>query len=98
MSLATCSQQTSESYTIKVSCLVKNQPYPITCVERLDTRYGPAVLLPIQESENSLKKVFLPRRHSDVMIDEDLVIINSGNKKIWSSLYGSLACNKWRVK
>jgi hypothetical protein len=72
MLLATRFQQTTESYTVRLNCLVKNQPYPITCAERLDTRYGPAVLLTIEESENSLKKVFLPRRYSDVMIDDDL--------------------------
>jgi hypothetical protein len=40
------------------------------------------VLLTIQESENSLKKVFLPLRYSEVMADEDLVDINSGKEKL----------------
>jgi hypothetical protein len=100
MSLATCFQQTSESYIVRLNYLVKNQPYPITCVERCDNRYGPTVLLTIQES----KKVFLPRRYSEIMTDENLENINSGNK-IWSRLHGRvstdervLGCNKWRVK
>jgi hypothetical protein len=57
---------------IKVNCLVGDQPYLITCVEHCDTRYGSAVLLIIQKSVNSLKKLFLPRRYSNVIIDEEL--------------------------
>jgi hypothetical protein len=86
MSLAICFQQTSESYTIKVNGLVKDRPYPITRAERCETQYGPAVLLTIQESENSTKKFFLPRRYSDVMIDKDLEN-KFWKQKIWSSLY-----------
>jgi hypothetical protein len=81
-SLAARFQQTSSSYTIKPNCLVKNHPHPITRAEPCDTRYGPAVLLTIGESENSLKKFFLPRRYSDVMTNEDLANINSGKKKL----------------
>jgi hypothetical protein len=82
MSLATRFQQTSSNYIIKVNCLVKDQPYPITRAERCVTRNGPAVLLTIQESENNLKKVFLPRRYSEIMTDEDLTHINSGKEKL----------------
>jgi hypothetical protein len=82
MSLAAFFQQTSTDYTINLNCLVKAQPYPITCAERCNTRYGPAVLLTIQESENSLK-AFLPRRYSEIMTDEDLTNINSGKEKLY---------------
>jgi hypothetical protein len=82
MSLATRFQQTSSNYIIKVNCLVKDQPYPITRAERCDTRYGPAVLFTIRESENSFKKVFLPRRYSEIMTDEDLTNINYGEEKL----------------
>jgi hypothetical protein len=50
-------------------------------VRNVDTRYGPAVRLTIRESENSLK-VFLPRRYSEIMTNEDLTNINSGNEKL----------------
>jgi hypothetical protein len=82
MSLATRFQQTSSNYIIKVNCLVKEQPYPITRAERCDTRYGPAVLLTIRESENSSKKVFLPRRYSKIMTDGDLTNIHYGEEKL----------------
>jgi hypothetical protein len=72
MSLATRFQQTSESYAIKVNCLVKDQPYPITHAESCDIRYGLSVLLTIRESKNSLKKVFLPRRYIEIMTNKDL--------------------------
>jgi hypothetical protein len=81
VSLATCFQHTSENYPIKVKWFVMNQPYPITRVIRCDTRYGSAVLLTSQESENGLKKFLLPRRYSNVMIDEDLKT-NSGKKVV----------------
>jgi hypothetical protein len=82
MSLATRFQQTSSNYIIKVNCLVKDQPYPITRAERCHTRYGPAVLLTIRESKNSFKKVFLLRRYSEIMTDEVLTNINSGKEKL----------------
>jgi hypothetical protein len=82
MSLAARFQHTSTSYTIRLSKLVMDQPYMIIRADRCDTRCGPAVLLTIHESENSFKKVFLPRRYGDVMTDEDLTNINSGSKKL----------------
>jgi hypothetical protein len=85
MSLAAHFQQTSSNYTIKLNRLVKDQQYPITCAKRDTTRFGPAVLLTIWESENSLK-VFLPRRYSEIMTDEDLTNVNSGKEK-WNLVY-----------
>jgi uncharacterized protein YbaR (Trm112 family) len=82
MSLAARFQQTSESYAIKLVTPFKNQPYPIKKADRCDTRFGPAVLRTIQESENSLRKVFLPGRYSAVMTDDDLTDINSGCIKL----------------
>jgi hypothetical protein len=81
MSLATRFQQTSSNYVIKVNSLTKNQSYPITHARRCDTWHGLSVLLTIRESKNSLKKVFLPRRYSEIITDGDLTNINSGNKK-----------------
>jgi hypothetical protein len=81
MSLTTRFQQASESYTIKVNSLAKNQPYSITLARCCDTPHGLSVLLTIWESKNSLKKVFLPWRYSEIIMDKDLTNINSGSKK-----------------
>jgi hypothetical protein len=82
MSLAQRFQQTSDTYIINLDKLTQDQPYHIIRAERSDTRYGPAVLLTIRETVNSLKKVFLPRRYGAVITDDDISHINSGQKKV----------------
>jgi hypothetical protein len=48
------------------------KPYPITQAQHVGTRFGPTVLLSIRGSEFGLKKLFLPRRYSEVITDEDI--------------------------
>jgi hypothetical protein len=82
MALVARFKEASTCYTIKLSSLQNDRPYPISHAERIDTRYGPAVLLSIRDSSFSLKKVFLPRRYSEVMTDDDIADINSGQTKL----------------
>ena len=83
MSLVTRFQEASTCYTIKIGSLQIDRPYPITYGERIDTRFGPAVLLSIRDSTFSIKKVFLPRRYSEVITDDDIAGINSARTKIY---------------
>jgi hypothetical protein len=57
--------------TVKIGFLDTEKPYPITHALRVGTRFGPTVLS-IHESEFALKKLFLPRRYSEVITDEDI--------------------------
>jgi hypothetical protein len=75
MALAKRFQKTSTCYTVKIGSLDTDRPYPITHAKHIDTRFGPAILLSIRDSEFTLK-VFLPRRYSEVVTDEDIESFN----------------------
>jgi hypothetical protein len=75
MSLAKKFLEASACHTVKIGSLDTEKPYPITHA-RVGTRFGPTVLLSIRESEFALKKVFLPRRYSEVITDEDIERFN----------------------
>jgi hypothetical protein len=77
MSLAKKFVEASSFHTVKIGSLDTGKPYPITQA-RVGTRFGPTVLLTIRESELDLKKVFLPRRYSEVITDEDIERFNLG--------------------
>jgi hypothetical protein len=76
MSLAKKFLEASDCHTIKIGSLDTEKPYPITHAQSVGTRFGPTVLLSIRESEFALKKVFLPRRYSDVTTDGDIEHFN----------------------
>ena len=78
MSLAQKFVEASTCHTVKIGSLDTEKPYQITHAQRLGTRFGPTVILSIRESEFGLKKVFLPRRYSDVITDEDIERFNQG--------------------
>jgi hypothetical protein len=78
MSLAKKLVESSSCDTIKIGSLDHGKPYPITQAQRVGTRCGPTILLTIRESELGLKKIFLPRRYSDVITDEDIESFNQG--------------------
>jgi hypothetical protein len=76
MALARRFQVSSTCHTVKIGSLDTDRPYPITHAERTGTRFGPAVLS-IRDSEFAPQKVFLPRRYSEVVTDEDIARFNS---------------------
>jgi len=53
-----------------------NTPYPIERAEKLQTRFGEAILLTLQESPQTSVKVFVPRRYGALFTDNDLHSIN----------------------
>ena len=83
MSLAQKFLEASACITVKIGSLDTETPYPIQHAQRIGTRFGPTVLLSIRDSEFTLKKVFLPRRYSEVVTDEDITRINSGRVKLY---------------
>jgi hypothetical protein len=59
------------------------KPYLIRQAERVSTRFGPTGLISTCDSEFALKKVFLPRRYTEVVTDEDIDRFNSNKSKLY---------------
>ena len=71
-------QMATACRSLTIGSLRPDQQYPVVHAERVNTRYGPSVLLAILENSASSVKVFLPRRYGEVVSDEDIEDINSG--------------------
>jgi hypothetical protein len=69
MSLTQKFMEASTCLTVKIGSWETERPYPITHAQRVGTRFGSTVLLSIRDSEFTLRKVFLPRRYSEVVSD-----------------------------
>jgi formylmethanofuran dehydrogenase subunit D len=63
--------------TISVTELDPNRKYRILRAKRLTTRFGPTVVLTIRDSMEAPAQVFMPRRYSDVVTDDNIEPINS---------------------
>ena len=63
--------------TICVTELDLIRKYRILMAKRLTTRIGPAVVLTPRDSMEAHAQVFLPRRYSDVVTDNDIEQIKS---------------------
>jgi len=61
----------------KITCLKIGTPYPIDRAERVQTKFGEAILTTLRaESPHTFVKVFLPRRYGSIFSDDDLRSIN----------------------
>jgi len=69
-------KMTSACQTIRLTSLKTDSPYPIERAEKVQTRYGEAVLLTLKESSQVYVKVFLPRRYGALFSEDDLKSIN----------------------
>jgi hypothetical protein len=54
-----------------------NKKYPIIGAELITTKFGPTVLMRIKEQPTKVVKVYLPKRYSAIVLDEDIELINS---------------------
>jgi len=63
--------------SVNVTSLEPNKLYPIVRAKRISTKYGTTVLLTLRVSETNIVQVFLPKRYSEVMSDEDMDSFNS---------------------
>jgi hypothetical protein len=66
----------SSCQTVEVSSLTKDKPYLIEHVERVQTRYGEAILLTLRESPVSFVKLFLPKRYGVQFSEANITSIN----------------------
>ena len=60
----------------KITSLKIDTPYPIERPEKVQTKYGEAIILTLQESLHTFVKVFLPKRYGSLFTDNDLHSIN----------------------
>jgi len=63
--------------SVNVNTLEPHKLYPIIRAKRIPTKYGPTVVLTLRIAETNIVQVFLPKRYSDVVSDEDIDGINS---------------------
>ena len=52
--------------------------YPVELAKPANTRFGATILLSLRTEEQTLVKVFLPRRYSGAFTDEAMDAINNG--------------------
>ena len=61
---------------IKINAMEMNTKYPIRA-ERVTTKFGPTILLHIKETLYRIVKIFISKRYSSVIPDENMEFINS---------------------
>jgi hypothetical protein len=61
---------------VRVSELQLDAPYPIVYAHTVETKYGPTVILTLQDSIVGMIKVFLPRRYGIMFIQDDMAATN----------------------
>ena len=77
MDLAKSFEEATAYSSVNVTSLDPNKLYAIVRANRISTKYGPTVLLTLCVSESSIVQIFLTKRYSEVMSDEDMDSFNS---------------------
>jgi hypothetical protein len=73
----------SERFNVITSCTIVRMSelqvdasYPIVYAQTVETKYGPTVILTLQDSAAGMIKVFLPRRYGMIFTQADMTAIN----------------------
>jgi hypothetical protein len=66
----------ASSHVIPLVDLTIERKYPIEAARQVNTKFGDSILLSLRDGEQTLVKVFLPRRFCGVFTDENLEAIN----------------------
>jgi hypothetical protein len=69
-------KMSSSCQTVKDSSLTVDKTYLIEHVERVQTRYGEAILLTLRESQRSYLKIFLPKLYGVLFSEANITSIN----------------------
>ena len=77
MDLAKRFEEATTTASVNISSLILNRPYPMVHAKRINTKYGPTVLLSIRDVAENIVYIFLPKPYANVVTDEDLENINS---------------------
>jgi len=70
-------EEATSRTSVNISSLVMNKLYPIVRAKRMNTKFGSTVLLSIRDSDENIVQIFLRKRYSDVVSDDDMENINS---------------------
>jgi hypothetical protein len=79
----------SSCRTVKVSSLMKDKPYLIEHVERVQTRYGETILLTLRDSPASFVKIFLPKRYGIQFSEDNMSSINERSVSLFIKYKGT---------
>jgi hypothetical protein len=82
MDLKSKFEATTSSTVININALIPNRPYEIGYVERVETKYGPSVLMTLKMTATSSAKIFLPKRYSGLFSDDDIEAIQNNTVKL----------------
>jgi len=77
MDLAKRFQEAHATASVNISSLILNKSYPFVHAKRINTKYGPTVLLSIRDFDDKFVDIFLPKRYANIMNNENLENINS---------------------
>ena len=77
MNLGNRFEEATAYSSVNVTSLELNKLCLIVWAKRISTKYGPTVLLTLRVSETSIVQVFLSKRYSEVLSDDDMDSINS---------------------
>jgi len=94
MELAKKFEDATSCQSVNINSLETDKKYPIVRAKRMTSKFGPTVLLTIRDSESTTVKIFLPKRYSAVVSDEDVEKIN--NKLVSLNLIYMGICEKSR--
>jgi hypothetical protein len=72
----------TSSTVISINELTPNRPYEIGYVERVDTKYGPTVLMTLLMTSASTAKIFLPKRYAGLFSNDDIEAIQNNTVKL----------------
>ena len=63
-----------------LDALTVGRRYLVTHAQRQVTRYGPAILVTLRIDPTNDVRVFLAKRFTDVFLDSDIELINTGTR------------------
>jgi len=89
MDLENSFEEATTTASVNISSLILNRPHPTVHAKRINTKYGPSLLLSIRDVEEKIVDIFLPKRYANVLKDEDLENINSRSVHL-NSVYKGL--------
>jgi hypothetical protein len=77
---------------VKVTALYTGTRCPVLHCERVDTKYVESVhLIPREDAEDNVKRVFLPRQYGAAISDEAMAAINNHTIQYYFSYKGKSA-------
>jgi len=85
-------EEAASNSAVNISTLEMNRKYLIVDAQRVVTKYGHAVLLSIKDKPYNTIKVFLPKRYSAVVFEDDIMSVNT--HKVMLHLVYSAKCEK----